>query len=145
MALFGKKTEKKVEEKAAAPVKAVAKKASTKRAAPVKAKKVAKPAVVKSAPAAGSIKTDVIIRPHITEKAGLQAEALNVYTFEVTKTSTKHTISKAITALYKVIPAKVRIINLPAKEVLVRGKWGTQSAIKKALVYLKKGDKIEIA
>jgi DNA gyrase/topoisomerase IV subunit A len=37
----------------------------------------------------------------------------------------------------------VRIINLPAKKVFVRGKKGVQSSIKKALVYLKKGDKIE--
>ena len=72
-------------------------------------------------------------------------EALNVYTFEVTKESTKHSIEKEIKTLYKVTPIKVRIVNLPAKEVVVRGRKGMQSAVKKALVYLKKGDKIEIA
>ncbi len=71
-------------------------------------------------------------------------EALNVYTFEVIKEATKHTIEKEIKALYKVTPVKVRMINLPAKEVVVRGRKGTQSAVKKALVYLKKGDKIEL-
>ncbi len=88
---------------------------------------------------------DVIIRPRITEKAGIAAQENNVYAFEVSKTSTKDSISKAIKNLYKVTPLKIRVINLPAKKVFVRGRKGTQSAIKKALVFLKKGDKIEIA
>ena len=86
-----------------------------------------------------------ILRPRITEKSGIMHESQNVYTFEVTKESTKHSIEKEIKALYKVTPTKVRIVNLPAKAVIVRGKKGTQSAVKKAMVYLKKGDKIDIA
>ena len=46
--------------------------------------------------------------------------------------------------MYKVSPMKVRIVNLPAKKVFVRGKWGEKTSVKKAYVYLKKGDKIEI-
>jgi large subunit ribosomal protein L23 len=92
-----------------------------------------------------STTSDIILRPRITEKSGIAGEALNVYTFEVAKNATKDTISRTIKALYKVTPTKVRIINLPAKEVFVRGRKGTQSAIKKALVYLKKGDKIDLA
>lgn len=88
---------------------------------------------------------NTILRPRITEKSGIMNEALNVYTFEVTKESTKHSIEKEIKTLYKVTPTKVRIVNLPAKEVVVRGRKGMQSAVKKAFVYLKKGDKIEIA
>lgn len=86
-----------------------------------------------------------ILRPRITEKAGIMSETLNVYTFEVTKESTKDTIAKDIKTLYKVTPTKIRIVNLPARAVIVRGKKGTQSAVKKALVYLKKGDKINLA
>lgn len=86
-----------------------------------------------------------ILRPRITEKAGIMNESFNVYTFEVAKNSTKHTIANEIKTLYKVTPIKVSIINLPARNVVVRGKKGTQSAVKKALVYLKKGDKINIA
>ena len=72
-------------------------------------------------------------------------EALNVYTFEVTKNATKDAVAKAVKTLYKVTPTKIRVINLPAKKVFVRGRKGTQSAVKKALVYLKKGDKIDLA
>ncbi len=85
-----------------------------------------------------------IIRPRITEKAGIMNEALNVYTFEVALNSTKDTVSREIKNLYKVTPTKVRIVNLPARNVVVRGKKGMQSAVKKALVYLKKGDKINL-
>lgn len=88
--------------------------------------------------------SQIIIRPRITEKSGIMNESSNVYTFEISKNATKDTVSKAIKALYKVNAEKVRIINLPAKKVFVRGKKGTQSAVKKALVYLKKGDKIEL-
>lgn len=92
-----------------------------------------------------TITTDIILRPRITEKSGIMNEVLNVYTFEVSKNATKNTVARAIKGLYKVTPVKVRVINLPAKEVVVRGKKGTQPAVKKALVYLKKGDKINLA
>jgi large subunit ribosomal protein L23 len=91
------------------------------------------------------ITSDIILRPRITEKTGIMNEISNVYTFEVVKTATKHTVEKAIKALYKVTPEKVRIVNLPAKKVFVRGKNGSKSAVKKALVFLKKGDKIDFA
>ncbi|HEY4478727.1 MAG TPA: 50S ribosomal protein L23 [Candidatus Paceibacterota bacterium] len=90
-----------------------------------------------------SIHNHLIIRPRITEKSGMMSESLNLYTFEVQKSATKGTISKAIKSLYKVNPIKIRIINLPAKQVITKGKKGMQSPIKKALVYLRKGDKIE--
>ncbi len=86
----------------------------------------------------------IILKPRITEKSGIMTETSNVYTFEVEKNATKDTVAKAIKNIYKVSAKKVRIVNLPAKEVFVRGKKGTKPAVKKALVYLKKGDKIEL-
>jgi large subunit ribosomal protein L23 len=84
----------------------------------------------------------VIKKPRVTEKSGIKSESQNVYTFEVMKDATKKTVSEAIRAIYKVTPMKVNIVNLPAKSVAKRGKRGTKQAIKKALVFLKKGDKI---
>ena len=86
-----------------------------------------------------------ILRPRITEKSGIMSESLNIYTFEVSKNSSKDSVEKEIKTLYKVTPVKIRMINLPAKAVFVKGKNGTKPAIKKALVYLKKGDKIDFA
>ena len=85
----------------------------------------------------------IIKKPRITEKSGIQAEALGVYTFEVTTKANKKNVAKAIKELYKVTPVKVNITNLPAKIIFTRGKTGRKSGIKKAVVYLKKGDKIE--
>jgi len=86
--------------------------------------------------------TAVIKKPKVTEKAGIAAESRNVYTFEVTRGATKKTVAEAIKQLYKVTPTRVNIVNLPSKSIVRRGKVGTKGAIKKALVFLKKGDKI---
>ena len=86
----------------------------------------------------------VIIRPRITEKASLKAESENVYVFEVSDKANKNTIKRAVHDLYKVHPTKVRITRISSKQVFVRGKWGVKSGGKKAYVYVKKGDKIEI-
>lgn len=87
----------------------------------------------------------IALKPRITEKAGVAAETSNIYTFEIAKTATKHNVMQAVKAAYKVTPVKVNIVNLPSERVFVRGKFGTKSGVKKALVFLKKGDKIEIA
>jgi large subunit ribosomal protein L23 len=94
--------------------------------------------------ATGAGLQDVILRPRITEKSGLANESFNVYTFEIAQNASKGAVARAIKAKYKVTPAKVRTINLPAKQVFNRGRWGMKSPIKKAMVYLKKGDKIVI-
>jgi large subunit ribosomal protein L23 len=85
----------------------------------------------------------IIKRPRITEKSGIQAETSGVYTFEVTACANKKNITKAIKEIYKVTPVKVNITNLPMKKVFSRGKSGQKSGVKKAIVFLKKGDKIE--
>lgn len=86
----------------------------------------------------------VILRPRVTEKAAFAAEK-NQYIFEVSKDATKASVSKAIQEMYKVTPIAVNIIRTAIKKIVIRGKRGTKPAIKKAIVSLKKGDKIEIA
>ena len=83
-----------------------------------------------------------IIRPRVTEKSGLLSQD-GRYTFEVQKDSNKKSISDAVNALYKVRPVKVTVINTPAKNVFVKGRKGTVAGIRKAIVTLKKGDKID--
>lgn len=84
----------------------------------------------------------VIIKPRITEKSGMQSQ-VGIYTFEVEKKATKSTVAKEIKKLYKVTPVKVSIINLPEKNIFYRGRKGVVSGVKKAIVTLKKGDKID--
>ncbi len=85
----------------------------------------------------------IIRQPRITEKASVQAEA-GIYVFEVSKDSNKGTIAMAVKELYNVTPVKVSIVPIPKKKVFVRGKAGVKAGGKKAYVYLKKGDKIEL-
>jgi len=92
------------------------------------------------------MKTDiasVLIRPRITEKATMIAES-SVYTFEVSPKSTKREIEKAFVEKYKAVPTKITTVTIPAKKVVVRGKRGVKAGFKKAYVFLKKGEKIEI-
>ena len=86
--------------------------------------------------------TQIIKNPRITEKASFKAEQ-NVYTFDITASANKTEIKKAIFALYKVKPVKVNVLTVKAKKIFVKGKQGIKSGGKKALVYLKKEDKIE--
>jgi len=78
----------------------------------------------------------------ITEKSSLSADK-GRYTFNVENNANKNEIKKAIKTLYKVTPIKVTITQVTQKTVTRRGVIGTKSAGKKAVVHLKKGDKIE--
>ena len=129
MALFKKTTKKEV----AAP-KAEAK------AVTVKEKKA--PSVSSPMP----LSSHVLLSPRITEKAAIANDA-GVYVFNITKSATKPQVAKAVTELFKVIPRKVSIVNVKPTRVMTRntGKKGFTNGAKKAYVYLKKGEKIELA
>lgn len=87
----------------------------------------------------------VIIRPHITEKAALLGER-NVYAFEVRKGATKYEIRDAVKALYKVTPERIRIVNKTPRHFMSRsrGRDVMEAGLRKAYVYLKEGDRIEL-
>jgi len=84
-----------------------------------------------------------IKNPRITEKAS-DASEKNIYVFNVATSANKTEIKKAIFSLYKVKPIKVNILPIPHKKVIFKGKKGLKGGGKKAVVYLKEGDKIEI-
>ena len=86
----------------------------------------------------------LIIAPHVTEKASAQSSA-NAFTFVVKGNATKHTIIAEIKKDYKVTPKAVNITNIPKQAVFVRGKFGMSAGYKKAIVFLKKGDTINLS
>ncbi len=151
MALFSTKTEKKHDAAKIAGAEKATKVVKAKK--PAKAKKAIEGAV--TSPAVKAAKTpavvvstktvSVIIAPHMTEKAGIQHEAQNIYTFKVLKEATKGSVTKAIKSQYKVTPVKVNIVNIPDRPITYRGRPSTSSGFKKAMVFLKKGDKIDFA
>jgi ribosomal protein L23 len=79
----------------------------------------------------------------VTEKATLLSSN-SVYVINVRNTATKPEIVKMIQKVYKVKPTKIRVINSPKKKILHKGRPGERGGGKKAYIYLKKGEKIEI-
>ncbi len=85
----------------------------------------------------------VLVRPHITEKASASSEK-GAYVFQVATDANKRDIAKAVATMYKVHPVKVTIVAIPKKSITVKGRPGFRKGGKKAYVFLKKGEKIEI-
>lgn len=84
----------------------------------------------------------ILVRPRITEKATMLGEG-NVYTFDVAKSANKAQVRSAVQAIYSVTPLRINMITVKEKPITMRGKRGVKQGGKKALVFLKKGDKIE--
>jgi large subunit ribosomal protein L23 len=127
MALFAKK-EKKVEKEEVKKPKTAVKSAKKEEVATVESDKNL---------------SGVILKPRITEKAAIKADEANAYTFVVHKSATKKDIALAIEKIYKIVPRKINIIINPRKVVRNRKGTGFKSGIKKAVVFLKKGDSID--
>lgn len=89
--------------------------------------------------------SNVILYPRLTEKTVREGEH-NVYTFEVKRDATKFQIRDAIKALYNVTPVKVNTVSKrPAKRLVgSRNRMKHVAGMKKAYVYLKKGDTIQL-
>lgn len=81
------------------------------------------------------------LKPLVTEKSLLQA-ADGVYNFAVPTHATKQAIKKQVELAFGVTVADVRTSTTSSSAVTFRRKAGTQSAWKKAIVSLKKGESI---
>ena len=87
----------------------------------------------------------IILKPRVTEKSTDGTVAGRpVYTFAVAPNANKPMVRRAIIEQYKVSPTKININVVKGKRVFTRGRAGTRGAFKKAMVFLKPGDKIEL-
>lgn len=84
-----------------------------------------------------------VIRPHVTEKSTLLNEK-GIYVFKIKPNINKIMVKAAVKSNYGVNPAKVRIVNAPSKQIFVRRRRAVKPGFKKAIVYLKTGEKITI-
>ena len=88
--------------------------------------------------------SEIISRPILTEKASGLAEA-NKYVFEVLPGADRAQIKKAVEQLFNVKVTKVNTANYEGKARRQMTKAaGKSSDYKKAIVTLKKGDKISL-
>lgn len=84
-----------------------------------------------------------IIRPIISEDA-MNKESLAKYVFEVDKQSNKNQIAEAVEAKYKVSVNKVNVLNYRPQSHRFRNNLGRKRGFRKAIVTIKKGEKIEL-
>jgi large subunit ribosomal protein L23 len=85
----------------------------------------------------------LIKKPLITEKA-TDLSGAGKYVFVVKPSATKKEVQKALREIYRVDAVKVNIVNLPGKTKRFRGLKSRKSGVKKAIVTLKEGQKIDI-
>jgi large subunit ribosomal protein L23 len=86
---------------------------------------------------------DVILAPVITEKATTASEHSQVV-FKVARDATKPQIKEAVEKLFDV---KVRAVNTnvrKGKVKAVKGRIGVQSPVKRAIVTLEEGHRIDV-
>ena len=89
---------------------------------------------------------DIVQTVCLTEKATLLSEKLNKYVFRVNPKANKLQIKDAVEKLFKKSVLSVNTCNYAGKKKRERtASFGRKPHWKKAIVTLKKGDKIELA
>ena len=86
---------------------------------------------------------DVIVSPVITEKATFASEQ-NQVVFKVRKDATKPQIKAAVEGLFDVKVEAVNTLVRKGKTKMFRGTRGSQSDVKKAIVTLADGHRIDV-
>jgi large subunit ribosomal protein L23 len=86
---------------------------------------------------------DVILSPVITEKATMASER-NQVIFKVAKTATKPQIKEAVEKLFDVKVKSVNTLVRKGKTRAFRGMRGQLSDVKKAVVTLEEGHRIDV-
>jgi large subunit ribosomal protein L23 len=86
---------------------------------------------------------DVIIAPVITEKATMASEH-NKVVFKVRKNATKPQIKEAVEKLFDVKVKRVNTLIRGGKWKTFRNKLGQQSDVKRAIVTLEEGHRIDV-
>jgi large subunit ribosomal protein L23 len=86
---------------------------------------------------------DVVLAPHITEKATLVSEH-NAVVFKVARDATKPQIKAAVEALFGVSVTGVNTITQKGKSKRWKGLPYTRSDMKKAIVTLAEGQSIDV-
>ena len=86
---------------------------------------------------------DVLLSPHITEKATLLSE-LNKVVFKIALDASKDEVASAVEAIYNVKVTKVNTLVTKGKTKRFKGIKGRRPDIKKAIVTLAEGQSIDI-
>ncbi len=86
---------------------------------------------------------NVLLGPHVTEKAAIIGESSNQYVFQVATDATKPEIKKAVETLFEVEVEAVRVTNVKGKVKRTGQRIGRRKDWKKAYVRVKDGQTID--
>ena len=86
---------------------------------------------------------DILLSPVITEKATMASEH-NRFVFKVARTATKPQIKEAVEKLFDVKVKSVNTLTRPGKWKVFRNRIGQQSDVKRAIVTLEEGHRIDV-
>ena len=86
---------------------------------------------------------DIVLSPIITEKA-TNASERNQVMFKVARSATKPQIKEAVEKLFDVKVKSVNTLVRKGKHKAFRGRLGEQSDVKKAIVTLEEGHRIDV-
>lgn len=87
---------------------------------------------------------DIILEPLITEKISQATQTANQYGFKVHSRANKKEIKSAIEKIFNVHVEAVNTVNVGGKWRRVRFQPGQTSDWKKAIVTVRKGEKIDL-
>ena len=87
----------------------------------------------------------VLVGPHISEKAATAADQHNQYVFKVAANATKLEIKRSVEQLFKVKVDDVNTLKVKGKVKRNRYGYSTKSTWKKAYVRLAQGQEIDFA
>jgi large subunit ribosomal protein L23 len=87
----------------------------------------------------------VLLGPHVSEKAAIVADANNQYVFKVAADATKSEIRKSVEQLFKVDVEEVQTLKVKGKVKRNRYGFSTKPTWKKAYVRIASGQDIDFA
>ncbi|HHI94221.1 MAG TPA: 50S ribosomal protein L23 [Gammaproteobacteria bacterium] len=86
---------------------------------------------------------NILLGPHITEKAAIVGESSNQYVFQVAVNATKPEVKQAVEKLFEVEVDAVRVVNVKGKTKRTGYRVGCRKNWKKAYVRVKSGQTID--
>ena len=87
----------------------------------------------------------ILLSPHVLEKASLLTEEQNQHVFKVLNTASKAEVKEAVEGMFKVKVDKVRILNVKGKTKRFSGRMGKRSDMRKAYVTLMSDNDIDFS
>jgi large subunit ribosomal protein L23 len=86
---------------------------------------------------------NVLVQPHVSEKAATVADKNNQYVFRVIGDATKGEVKQAVELMFEVKVEGVNLLNRPGKTRRFKNVAGRRNGFKKAYVSLASGQTID--